>query len=258
MKKLMFAAAVAATAGIAGAIESANTVGYTTQTVPNNTFAMVGVQFEGVGTSNGEIAINDFITGDIGGTDYDDADEFLDTATEIQVWGGYGYTFYYYLNAHDAYAQGWCDDWGDYTTDTLAAGTAVWYHDRTGGSTITTPGQVVTSAQPEVVVPNNTFMMAANFKPIELQLNDATQITFDGIVGTPYDDGDEFLDTATEIQVWGGYGYTFYYYLTAHDGNPAGWCDDWGDYLDPESATGIPAGRGFWAHARTGAFTISF
>jgi hypothetical protein len=45
MKKLMFAAAVAA-AGLAFGIESANTVGYTTKTIDAGNYMMIGVQFD--------------------------------------------------------------------------------------------------------------------------------------------------------------------------------------------------------------------
>ena len=48
MKKVMFAAAVAA-AGLAFGIESANTVGYTTKTIPAGKYMMVAVQFDKVG-----------------------------------------------------------------------------------------------------------------------------------------------------------------------------------------------------------------
>ena len=45
MKKIMFAAAVAA-AGLAFGIESANTVGYTTKTIPAGKDMTAAVQFE--------------------------------------------------------------------------------------------------------------------------------------------------------------------------------------------------------------------
>ena len=252
MKKLMFAAAVMA-AGAAMAVES-SIVGYTTQAVGANKYAMIGVQFEGISNSDGEIAINDFITGDFAATDYDDQDEFLDTATEIQVWEGSGYTHYYYLNAHGDYATGWCDDWGDYTEDTLLPGTAVWFWAKTGACNVTTPGQVFSEDDTEITCKEAKYTMVANFMPVELDLNNSDQVTFDGLIGTDYDDMDEFLETASEIQLWEGSGYTHYYYLNAHSDYATGWCDDWGDYLTDT----IPVGRGFWAWAKTGTYKFCF
>ena len=236
-------------------IESANIVGYTTQAVGDMKFAMVGVQFQGAGDANGEIAINDFIKGDFAAVDYDDFDEFLTTAPEIQVWDGGGYTFYYYLNAHNGYETGWCDDWGDYSDAKFAPGTAVWFRAKTGACTITTPGQVVSEDETTIVCTDKKFTMVANALPVALDLNDASQVTYNGLVAVDYDENDEFLTTAPEIQVWDGGGYTFYYYLNAHNGYEAGWCDDWGDLV---SGAVIPVGRGFWTRARTGEFSFSF
>ena len=216
---------------------------------------MIGVQFEGVGSGEPGIEINKFVTGDIVGVDYDWDGEFCNTATQIQIWDGSGYTFYYYLNAHDSYAAGWCDDWGEYKTDLLVPGQAVWFWAKSGACTISTPGQVVTAEDTEIVCPNGKYMMAANFLPVELDLNNGDQVTFDGIVGTDYDWDGEFCNTAAQIQIWDGAGYTFYYYLNAHDKFTAGWCDDWGDKT---AVAAIPCGRGFWAWAKTGAFTIHF
>jgi hypothetical protein len=117
----------------ANSVESSNIVGYSTQTVDDMKFAMVGVQFQGAGDADGEIAVNDFIKGDFAAVDYDDFDEFLTTAPEIQVWNGNVYTFYYYLNAHNGYETGWCDDWGDLLSDTtIPVGRGFWVRARTG------------------------------------------------------------------------------------------------------------------------------
>ena len=271
MKKLMFAAAVMA-AGAVMAVES-QTVGYTTQEITDGQFAMVGVQFEGVASGDGEIALKDFITGDFKGTDWDENDEYFQTATEIQVWDGTTYAYYYYLNEHTIepgtawevkVEKGWCDDWGESAAEvTFIPGQAVWFHNRTGDCTITTPGQVITEDDTEIPCANNTFTMAANFMPVELDLNNEDQVAYDGIVGTDWDENDEYFQTATEIQVWDGTTYAYYYYLNEHTIEPGtawevkvekGWCDDWGEFASDT----IAVGRGFWIHARTGDFTVIF
>ena len=96
--------------------------------------------------------------------------------------------------------------------------------------------------------------MVANYLPIALDVNDDKQVTFEGIIGVDYDDYDEFLSTAPQIQVWNGSEYSKFYYLNAHSGNDAGWCDDWGDPVEET----IPAGRGFWLWAKTGAVNVMF
>ena len=261
MKKLMFAAAVMAV-GAAIAVES-GIVGYTTQTVSSNKFAMVGVQFEGCGTA-GEIALGDFISGDIAFTDWDENDEFIDTANEIQVWTGGNYEYYFYLNAHEVddtpQAAGWCDDWGENVAEdvTFTPGQAVWFHARTGACKVTTPGQIVTEDDTDILCKSNKFTMVANFMPVELDLNNADQVAYTDLKGTDWDENDEFIETANEIQVWSGGNYSYYFYLNAHEIDEVdfeeGWCDDWGE----TASDTIPVGRGFWAHARVDKFTITF
>jgi hypothetical protein len=104
MKKLMFVAAFAAGfAAFGDGIESANVVGYTTDTIKATKFNMVSVPFEG--TDGDGFKINNCLRGvNLVGTD--DAA----TADQIQIWdaatGAYDNWFYY--DVGDEYT-GWWD-----------------------------------------------------------------------------------------------------------------------------------------------------
>ena len=125
----MSAAAVAAGAM---AVESANVVGVTTVNATQGKFYMIGAQFEDVG--GGEMSIQDFVTGNFVGVDYDDNSAFMQTAPKLQVWTPSDYIMCYYLNdAYDAdlddgtVYEGWADGFGNYVTDNFPVGHAAWF-----------------------------------------------------------------------------------------------------------------------------------
>ena len=268
MKKLMFAAAVAAgLVAFGDGIESANTVGYVSQAVANGKFAMIGVQFEG--TDSNAMTVDALVKGDYTGVDYDENYAFFGTAPQIQRWTGAGYTYYYYLNdgwydngTEDGdYKAGWADSYGNIATDTLEPGEAVWFKATTGDCTVQTSGQIY-EGETEVICASGKFTMLANATPIELDLNDTDQVTYSGLVGVDYDENYAFFGTAPQIQMWTGAGYTYYYYLNdgwydngTEDGDyKAGWCDSYGNIVTDK----IPVGRGFWVKATNGQFTFCF
>ena len=126
MKKLMFAAAVAAgLAALGDGIESANTVGYQTTTVKANDMTMIGIQFTETGSTDG-IAINgikgDFTAGPTSGE-----------SDNLYVWSaasGYTTYFYYLGEEPDAdYDYKWYEVGNEEepTVDTIAPGQAAWY-----------------------------------------------------------------------------------------------------------------------------------
>ena len=90
MKKLMFVAALAATAALwADGLESANTVGYQTTTVKANDMTMIGIQFTDTGSTDG-ISINSIKGNFTAGLTSGEADN-------LYVWDAVnGYTVYFY------------------------------------------------------------------------------------------------------------------------------------------------------------------
>ena len=146
MKKLVFAAAVAAGMG-AFALESANVVGYTTRDI-NNKFVISAGQFDSVGGSEFSIqnvgvtapaTVNAWLTYD------EDADEFYDNAPgwaqkapQIQIPNadGTGYTIAYYVvdarnTADDSNAgAGWVNGGGYLIDATIPVGIGVWFNAR--------------------------------------------------------------------------------------------------------------------------------
>ena len=130
MKKIMFAAAVAA-AGLAFGIESANTVGYQTVTCQPNTWYLFGAQFES--TSGSSMTIQQFLQGA-----YEATSDTL-TSPEIQMWNGSSYDHYYFMStAYDEdlneYNNVWADMGGDYTTYSIPAGEGFWIKNKVGSS----------------------------------------------------------------------------------------------------------------------------
>ena len=128
MKKLMFAAAVAAGLVAFGeGIESANTVGYSTTAVAANTWYMAGVQFTDTATGTG-ISLQDFVKGDFAATSFWDDDVAL--APTIQVYGAGGYTAYYYFSDATSGSDevtAWADGSGDAVDASVPVGGAMWF-----------------------------------------------------------------------------------------------------------------------------------
>ena len=131
MKKVMFAAAVAAAGGLM-AIESANVVGYNTDTITAKKFNMVSVPFEG--TDGKGFKLNQCLSGvDLTGT------ASPTTADLIEIWDAAtgAYEDWYYYNAGDEYT-GWWDVitqtkmFEDVYTTGLPVGKPFWYKAATG------------------------------------------------------------------------------------------------------------------------------
>ena len=239
---------------MAEGVDSANVVGYTTANVPQNTFYMLGLQYEKVG--GGAMSVQE-VKGTFNGVDYDDNYEFLQTAPNLQVWTPSGYDLYYYLNdawsVGDVYSAGWADNWGVLADGTITPGQGAWFKDPNEVCTVTTPGQVVATAA-SVSAAKDIFTMGSVPYPASFEVNG---VTWTGIQGVDYDDNYEFLQTAPNLQVWTPSGYDLYYYLndawSVGDVYSAGWADNWGVL-----ATGsFPVGYGFWLKPTT-AVTVGF
>ncbi|MBP5543528.1 MAG: hypothetical protein ILM98_05590 [Kiritimatiellae bacterium] len=250
----MSAAAVAAGAV---AVESANVVGVTTVNATQGKFYMIGAQFEDVG--GGEISIQDFVTGDFVGVDFDENYGYMQTAPKLQVWTPSGYIGCYYLN--DAYDldkddgttyEGWADESGNYVTDTVSAGMAAWFMDSNEACTLNVKGQVL-GTDGTIQTTANKFFMVANPYPVETAINSA-DIDWDGIVGVDFDENYGYLQTAPKLQIWTPAGYIPCYYLNdaydldKDDGTTyEGWADESGNYVTDN----FPVGYAAWFYAGT-------
>ena len=136
MKKLMFAAAVAAgLAAFGNGLESANTVGFTTDTIVAKKFNMVCVPFEG--TDGDGFKLNQCLAG----VNLVGSDEAA-MSDQIQIWdaatGTYDNWFYY--DVGDEWT-GWWDVitelslFEDVYPNGLAVGKPFWYKAYTGSGT---------------------------------------------------------------------------------------------------------------------------
>ena len=263
MKKLMFAAAVAA-AGLAFGSESANTVGYSTKDAEQGKFIILGAQFD---NTDGARNVNGLISG-VEGVAYDDDNLFWTTAAQIQIPNSTGgYNTYYYLadgwyddNGKDGYKEGWCDAAGVLVDDELIPAIALWLRSTPGNAVTTVAGAVPEDASVDVSCPA-VFALRANAFPMAITINSDT-MTSANIVGVAYDDNNAFWTTAPQLQIPNSTGgYNTYYFLTdgwyddnGSDGYKSGWCDAAGVLVDDV----IPVAQGFWTKGTTGAFTLTF
>lgn len=274
MKKLMFTAAVAAAMG-AFAIESANVVGYTTKSTPQGKFMIGTVPFE---TTDGDMDINKLISGFTPVTidwSLDEYTLFRNLAAQLQIWNGSNYdTAYYVSNAwfddgteEGDYKEGWCDGDGLLLEDyEFTPGGAYWVKNVPDSNSLTVAGQIKAASSVNVSCPTS-FTLTGNAFPVDIQLNEGTQMTSANItpvaIDWESDDYTVFRDAATQLQIWNGTVYDTAYYVSNawyDNGTPdgdykAGWCD--GDGLLWENYT-IPAGNGFWVKATSGACTLTF
>ena len=258
MKKLMFAAAVAAgLAAFGEGIESANTVGYTSKDVTAGKFYLIGTQFDKAGSdSAGSINMNDLIK--LSSTNaaglYDD--DFA-TAPKISVLNaaGTGYNNYFYIsdgtddNDDELGYDCWCDEDGyelDNTTK-LTLGKGFWFTSPSTSGTITTVGQVSEIASVTLDFPADKFTILCNPYPLAVALQSLTTTATPGL----YDDD---FATAPKISALNAAatGYNNYFYIsdgTDDNDDELGynaWCDEDGYELEN---TQIEAGAAFWISA---------
>ena len=221
------------------AIESANTVGYSTRLMPANTFRMLSIPWESV---KGSLNINEILpyqsSVTIDWVKVGDGDEEIETyfasAPQIQVQmisgaaeGGYN-TYYYVNNAYvgddpetgDIITKaGWCDANGAYVDGvaetsgdgSLIPGVSVWFKDPgVADATPVTPAGQVPTEDVTITCPASFRLRAPAF-PVELNINNTNQVEFIGIDGSvevdwvKIGDGDEEIETyfanAPQIQV---------------------------------------------------------
>ena len=233
MKKLMFAAAVAAmgTAVMAAGIESANIVGYA-QSGLQNGGSMVVAQFLNIGNSE-DIPLQSIIaTGD-------DASDNV----QIQTLDAFGYTV-------DAY------DWNDWANDSacwvdgdwnpiegvyIAPGQGLWVMGSSKTQGIQTSGQVGTADVTVALRLGGTI--TGNPFPVTLDLQDIIA------------EGTDVSDNV-QIQTLDAFGYT----VDAYDWND--WANDTACWVDgdwnPVTGVTIAPGQGLWIMGSNGEQYIRF
>ena len=267
MKKLMFAAAIAAMAGSAFCIESANTVGYASKAVTAGTYYLIGVQFnDAASATKGSISMNSLIglSSEITPGTY--ASDFADTPEILVLKASGGYEKYYYISdaTDDNDDELGYDCWADSdgyelkVADNLVLGKGFWFKSHTSG-TLNCAGQVSALSSFERNIPAGQFEIVANPYPVALNLNAPT---ISGITpGTIGDFSDPTWNNAPMIQVLqaNGQGYDFYYYIDdADDGNGNYTATEWVN-AEGFNSTGAQVGVGaaFWIKSATaGTFTF--
>ena len=270
MKKLMFTAAVAAAMG-AFAIESANTVGYTTKEVPAGGWMLAAVQFDKVGST----ALPFSEAFDINA----DAKTILawdENEEEVAGWtadapcikvplgtttSGYQ-NLYYTANAwdddHSDYVPGWADADGFLVTDaqiSMLNGYGVWFVAGASNLTVTIKGEVKSGASDTITGDVGWNMLKL---PYPVSINALSSKINWNVTGKGVAAWDENED---EIEGWTADAITIKIPLgTTKDGyqniyySSNAWDDDKGDYVEGwADADGflvtdavIPEGQAFW------------
>ncbi len=263
--KLVMALCAASVAGIclaADGVESANIVGYNTTEIKGDTWYMVGIQYQGIGSDAESITLDDLIsmTG-VTACGYDDQ---VEKGAQIQYFNGVGYDFFYYIS--DAYNSNedevGYDCWakGGYETTEIKTpvGEGFWFKAPAvaiqSGATMTVKGQVIDAVSKTVDFTANEWKIISNPFPCAIGLHD---VVTTGITACGYDDQ---VEKGAQIQYFNGVGYDFFYYISdAYNSNEdeVGY-DCWakGGYETTEAH--INVGEAFWIKSpQSGTLTFS-
>ena len=246
MKKVMFAAAVAAgLVAIGEGIESANVVGYNTVTI-NKQYTILGIPF--TGTTGAAMSIQDAIPYSEGMT----KGAGVTASDNIQIMDSEGnYETYFMCNGlkGKATVSGGDGKWvkGDesvVSTKTMPAGTPFWYVSKNYATpyTITVAGQVLSTDSSQTPL-NVTYQLIANPYPCDLPLNN----------GIPYVEGmtkGAGVTAADNIQIMDNEGgYATYFMCNGLKGKAAVSGGDGKWVRGDETAVStdvLPAGKGAW------------
>ena len=245
-------------------VTSANIVGYTTKDAPQNSFVILGAQFESI---PGGADANDLVKG-VPGVNYDDDGVFKLTAPQIQIPSGIGYKVRYFLNdgwydngtPDGDYKAGWCNGDGEIAECELTPGIAIWIKSVQADAVANVSGAVPDDDNVSVECPE-VFALRSNAFPIGWDIN-SEHVAFVGIAGVNYDDDGNFKQTAPQVQIPSGIGYKIRYYLNDgwyDNGTPdgdykAGWCNADGEIVEEP----LPVGGGFWTKGSGSSFTMTF
>ena len=238
-----------------GGIESANTVGYSTQAVQGDKLYCIGLQFSDVGATD-LASIANLATSGITPGVYDTMET---DAPCIMIYNGVGYNRYYYISdAYDANGDevtAWADPGGDVAADQKSLGTGCWLRIPAGkatAGTVTASGEVSTADTSTINIANG-LTLACNPFPVALNM---TKVTTSGLVAGVYDT----METdAPCIMIYNGVGYNRYYYISdAYDADSnevTAWADPGGDAVTSDIAA---VGEAFWVRSGSaGTLTIA-
>ncbi len=240
---------------MADGIESANTVGYSTQAVQGDKLYCIGLQFNDVGETD-LASIANLATSGITPGQYD---TMATDAPCIMIYDGVGYDYYYYISdAYDANGDevtAWADAGGDVVAEQKAIGTGCWLRIPAGkasAGTVTASGEV-SAADTSTINIANGLTLACNPFPVALNM---AKVTTSGLVAGAYD---TMATDAPCIMVYDGVGYDYYYYISdAYDANGdevTAWADAGGDAVTADIAA---VGEAFWVRSGSaGTLTIA-
>ena len=248
MKKLMFAAAVAAgLAAIGDGIESSNTVGYNTVTI-NKEFTILGIPF--TGTTGAAMSIQDAVPYCEGMTKGNGSG----AADSIQIMDSEGnYDVYFMCNGYRAKAAISGGDGKWVKTDgsavvsaaTMPAGTPFWFVSKNYSTpyTITVAGQVLSTSSEQTPL-NVTYQLIANPYPCDLPLNNGIPY----VEGMVKGNGSGAADSIQIMDADGNYDVYFmcngYRAKAAVSGGDGKWVKTDGSAVVSDAV--LPAGKGGW------------
>ncbi len=268
MKKLVTAAcALAAGMAMATGVESANTVGYTTQAITADQWYMVGIQFKNVGSGTAAISVNDLIQ--LSGVTACRWSQRRTKAPQIQYYNGSGYDFFYYVSdaslpppddEEDVGEDCWADG-GFLATDAKALGEGFWITfpaDSVGANASFAVKGEVKEAQPTTVnFTADTWKIISNPFPVA---TDLSKVITSGVTACKWS---KRRTDAAQIQYYNGSGYDFFYYvndasLPPPDDEEDVGHDCWADGGFIATGDRIPAGAAFWIKSpQNGSLTFS-
>lgn len=248
MKKLMFAAAVAAgLVAFGDAIESSNVVGYNTVTIDKE-YTILGIPF--MGMTDAAMSIQDAVPYCEGMTKGNGAG----AADSIQIMNADGnYDEYFMCNGYRAKAAvsggdgKWVKTDGSavVSTATMPAGTPFWYISKNHATpyNITVAGQVLSTDSSQTPL-NVTYQLIANPYPCDLPLND----------GIPYVEGmtkGNGAGAADSIQIMDAAGNYDEYFMCNGYRAKAAVTDGDGKWVKTDGSAVVsdavlPAGKGGW------------
>lgn len=292
MKKLMIAAAASIAAVGAFAVESANVVGYASQTYVGGKWLICATPFQN--TTGQSFKLNDLVSG------FTTTDSVVDTSDNMRLNNPYiqiqnrdnsgaltvgTMDWYWCADAFldeegnvtgPAWADGdGCAAGGFYHPDvTIAPGTAFWFKDPASevAMTLTIAGQVLGADTTPITPTRDKWNLICNPYPIELALN-SDKITWSGITAATVDTSDNMRSNNAYIQIQNRdangvitVGTMDWYWCTDafldEEGNVTGpaWADGdgcaAGGPYNPNVT--IPVGAGFWFKDPSSDVTITW
>ena len=235
MKKLMFAAAVAAgLVAFGDGIESANTVGYTQFNLTGGKQDIAGTPF--VSTGGSSFSIQDLTLSNP--TDAADWIKVYNPLTGRYEKAIYFDEIYETLESEDPMGSGWGDDEGTVVSTTIDPGQGFWmYSDK--NTTVTVPGEVLPASENTTSLTGGKQDIVAGIFPVATSIQSIT-------LPNPTDAADwiKIYNPSTGRYVKAIYFDEIYETLESEDPMGSGWGDDEGTVMNLT----INPGQGFWMY----------